>query len=69
MGRVSDAIKLNPLGTKTESTVKIEMLYGTVFTELITVALEFGEWIVMAFEIGSWVMLTDPELLGARPVV
>lgn len=69
MGRVSDAIKLNPVGIRTESTVKIEMVYGTVFTELIIVALEFDEWIVMAFEIGSRVMLTDPKLLGARPVV
>lgn len=68
-GRVSDAIKLTPFGTRTVSTVKIERLYGTAFTELIIVAFEFDEWIVMAFEVGSRVMLTDPKLLGARPVV
>lgn len=68
-GRVSDAIILTPFGTRTESTVKIERLYGSVLTELIIVAFEFDEWIVMAFEVGSRVMLTDPKLFGARPVV
>lgn len=59
-GRVSDAIRLPPFGTRTESMVKIERLYGIVFTELIIVASEFDEWTVMDCVIGSRVMLTDP---------
>lgn len=70
-GRVSDAIRSKPYGARRESTVKIEMLYGTVlrrermFAETV---LLLGGWRDTIPSEGSKVTLRDPRLSGARPV-